>query len=126
VLVLWHSSLGRPVEGQLNKFELADSVFALTASTMGSDIRYVKALRSARAGAALLASNSEVLVLRSGLAQQGVDGFIPIGVSREMEHYRDYVSEMEAAKYLAAGASKLLAASVPAVMPSTVNFFGID
>jgi energy-coupling factor transporter ATP-binding protein EcfA2 len=126
LLLLWHSSVTRPLETQAARFELADSVFAVRPSTMGENIRYLRSLWSGtKASAMTFDPRREVMVLKQGEVRPGLDGFTAIGVSHEIDHYRDYASEMEAAEHVAVGAQGLLA---PPKLdaPKRVNFLGIS
>ena len=129
MLVLWHSSPVQSLELQAERFELADSVFALKTSTMGENIRYVKSLSNGRqwaVGSGQLAMTAfdlgrQVMVLRGDGR-----GFVPVGVSREIDHHHDYASDILAAKYDASRAKALLPPAEPAVVPKRVNFLGIS
>jgi energy-coupling factor transporter ATP-binding protein EcfA2 len=126
LLLLWHSSSFRSHGSQAVKFELADSVFMIERSTMGEDIRYLRSLWSGtEASAGSFDPRREVMVLKQGEVRPGLDGFTAIGVSHEIDHYRDYASEMEAAEHVAAGAQGLL--TPPKLdAPKRVKFLGIS
>jgi len=129
LLVLWHSSPVQPLALQAERFDLADSVFALKASTMGENIRYVKSVKDSgrwsvapsQSGKLVFDLRREVMVLRS----DHTGGFVPVGVSREAAHHRDYASVALAAKQAASEAKALLPLAVQ-VPKKRVTFFEIS
>ena len=127
MLVLWHSSVYKPLVVQADTFDLADSVFAMKTSTMGENIRYIRSIRSARSlgrlGVLAFDMRREVVILKG---EPGVDGFMPVGVSSEVDHYRDYASEMEIAQRLTSRAAAALGPPMSLSVPGRVRFLGIE